>query len=79
MKLKFTENKTLLNIKHMSVTLRKRNTNMFGAKEKLGTLLSSDYRTQSQELPSLGSNLKFTMSFLICKIRLTTVICFITW
>ena len=45
MKLKFTENKTLLNIKHMSVTLRKRNTNMLGAKEKLGTLLSSDYRT----------------------------------
>ena len=44
-KLKFTENKTLLNIKHVSVTLRKRNTNVFAAKEKFGTLLSSDYRT----------------------------------
>ena len=32
----------------------------------------------SEELNYLGSNLKFTISFLICKIRLTTVICFIT-
>ena len=71
-------------VKHASVSLRKGNTEVFSGKEKLGTLLSRDYRAMVVDtelgLDYLGSNPGFTMSFsfLMCKIKLMRVIYFIT-